>query len=53
MIKIFTMHFPKPFLFLVLIEAVILVCSLYVGEATSWVGYAEDWGGSGKVCQMP
>jgi len=43
MFKIFTMHFPKPFLTLVLIEAVILVASLYVGQATSWVGFEFTW----------
>jgi len=43
MTKIFEMHFPKPFMFLVLIEALILVCSLYVGEATSWVGFHFTW----------
>ena len=43
MIKIFRMHFPKPFLLLVLIEVLILVCSLYVGGATSWVGFEFNW----------
>ncbi len=43
MFKIFKMHFPKPFLILVLIEAAILVCSLYIGEATSWVGFEFTW----------
>lgn len=44
MTKIFEMHFPKPFVFLVMIEALLLVCSLYVGEATSWVGFEFNWG---------
>ncbi len=43
MTKIFEMHFPKPFVVLVLIEAAILVCSIYVGEATSWVGFELTW----------
>ena len=43
MTKIFEMHFPKPFVVLVLIEAAILVGSIYVGEATSWVGFQFTW----------
>lgn len=40
MTKIFRMHFPKPFLVLAMIDALILVVSLYVGELTSWAGFA-------------
>ena len=43
MSKIFRMHLPKPFLLLVLIEALILVCSLYVGLVTSWVDFDYSW----------
>ena len=43
MSKIFQMHLPKPFLFLVVVEALVLVCSLYVGQATSWVGFDFSW----------
>ncbi len=45
------MHFPRPFLLLVLIEAIILVCSLYIGEATSWVGF--EFSGSSMLSSLP
>ena len=45
------MHFPKPFLLLVLIEAFILVCALYIGEATSWVGFEFD--GTSMLNSLP
>ena len=43
MTKVFQMHLPKPFVILVVLEAIILVCSLYVGQATSWVGFDFQW----------